>query len=487
LAAQLHIQDDGGAIVKLSAILTITTFAALAGCAAPVSSSGEAAGETEQALSNGGISATVSSATQGYSGVLGNFTMTVVVTNGSNGVASNWQVGLNAPSLIIRTISGGAETLNVDGVLTVTPGPTGQVLAAGASVTVTISGQYSGTWFSPAVVAVDGEANGTAGVSTDGVDHIARAAASGALGVAFSYENNKLPNNGDPNYAYYDGLIWSAQSYVISNGQIAFDPNVPGYQFIPQQAMAALATVQQDPSVAEYLVAGLQSCFTDTSGQWTYYFDAATLRGFPTTTSGTLPGIPIPPSSYRPSPYNPVDTYTVSAKAGAAGAEIITITEKSTTDYWFGLLTSGQFSNFGSPNSVLSKFTGGSSAMCSPFNGPGGGTTNPYLIITQNGAPVGARQQQVGAQCMNGCTSTIVLDPIAYTIPGPQYDTSNNLLGPQNNPFTLDPTDIYADPTHYRQFSTNPSAQYGTFSKSMTFFGSPVEKFLLCGVSGSGC
>ena len=469
-----------------TSITIIAALASLAGCAAPVGSS-EETGQTEQASSTGGVSATVSSATQGYSGVLGNFTMTVVVTNNSNGVASNWQVGLNTPSLIVRSITGGAEALNIGGVFTVTPGPNGQSLPAGGSVTITLSGQYSGTWFSPAIVAVDGEANGSAGVSADGIDHIARSAASGALGIAFSYENNKLPNTGDANYANYDGLIWSAQSYAISNGQIVFDPNVPGYAFIPQQAMAALATVQQDPSVAEYLVAGLASCFADNNGSWTYFFDAAALKGFPGTTSGTLSGVPVPSTTYKPSPYNPVDTYTVSQKAGASGAEIITITEKSNNDYWFGMLTSGLFNTFGSPSSVLAKFTGGQSAMCSPFNGPGGGTTNPYLVITQNGSAVGARQQQVGAQCINGCTSTIVLDPIAYTIPGPQYDVNNNLLGPQNNPFNLDPTDTYADPTHYMQFSTNPNAQYGTFSRTMVVFGQSIEKFTLCGLPGAGC
>ncbi|MCL2450301.1 MAG: hypothetical protein FWD17_15245, partial [Polyangiaceae bacterium] len=82
---------------------------------------------------------------------------------------------------------------------------------------------------------------------------------------------------------------------------------------------------------------------------------------------------------------------------------------------------------------------------------------------------------------------TIVLDPIAYTLPGPQYDSNDSLLGPQNNPFQLDPTDVYADPSHYMEFSTNPSAQYGRFARAMMFFGVAADKFVLCGMPLSGC
>ena len=464
-----------------TSIITIAALASLAGCAAPVDSS-ETTGQTEQASSTGGISATITTHNDSA-----NFTSTLVVTNNGNGPASNWQVALNLPNGKVGNASPG-ESLNIGGVWTIDPGPTGQALAAGASITITLNGTFSGTFTAPTIATVDGEANGTAGLSPDGVDHIARSAASGALGVAFAYENNKVANSGDSNYAHYDGLIWAAQSYAISNGQIVFDPNVPGYKFIPQQAMAALATVQQDASVAEYLVSGLASCLATTSGSNFYDFDAATLKGFPTTTSGTIPGGLVPPTSWKPSPYNPVDTYTVSkSAANSTGSETITVVEKSSNDYYFGMLVTGSMSSFSNTSADLAKFTGGNQTMCSPFNGPGGGTTNPYLVITLNGSPITARQQNVGAQCQNGCTSTIVLDPIAYTIPGPQYDVNNNLLGPQVNPFSLDPTDTYADPTHYMQFSTNPNAQYGTFSKTMVVFGQSIEKFTLCGLPGAGC
>ncbi|MCL2450108.1 MAG: cellulose-binding domain-containing protein, partial [Polyangiaceae bacterium] len=388
--------------MKLStkSIIVVAALASLGGCAAP-SDSSEHLAQAEQAETGGGISAVITS-----TAAQGNFQASLTVTNNNDsGSASNWQVSLNLLNGSVVNVSGGGEALNIGGVWTITLGPNGGALQAGQSVQLTLNGVYSGPWAPLAVTAVDGEANGTAGVSLDGVDHIARAAASGALGVALSYENNKLPNNGDPNYPYYDDMLWAAQSYIIADGQIAFDPNAPGYEFVPPQAMAALATVQTDPSVAEYLVAGLQSCFQDTSGKVTYNFNAATLKGFPTTASGSTPGVPVPPNAYRPSFYNPVDLYTIDQQAGPNGEQTITITESSNNDYWFGMLTSGQLSTFGSQGAVLSKFKGGVQTMCSPFNGAGGATPNPYLVVTINRSSVGARQQQVGAQCQNGCTS----------------------------------------------------------------------------------
>jgi hypothetical protein len=466
-----------------TSIITIAALASLVGCAAPVSSSEEETGQTEQASSTGGISASLSVVNKSGN----NANVSITVTNNSNGTASNWQVGVNVPNGSVASVNGG-EVADIGGVWTINPGPNGKALGAGASYTFTFQASYSGSYVAPTIASVDGEANGAAGVSPDGVDHIARTAASGALGVAFQYENNKLANDGDPNYAYYDGLIWAAQSYVVQNGQIVFDSNVPGYKFIPPQAKAALATIQEDPSVAEYLVTGLVSCLNNTNGWITYYFDAATLKGFPTTKSGSIPGGPVPSNDTKPNPYNPVDTYTVAESAGSHGSQIITITEKSTNDMYFGLLTTQATSIFPGYAAVEAKFSsGGGTVPCSPFNGPGGGTANPYLVITLNGQPLPARQANVGAQCNNGCTSTLVVDPIAYTIPGAQYDQNNNLLGPQNNPFILEPTDLYADPSHQMQFSTNPAAQYGTFSKSMNILGEPVEKWQICGTQGAGC
>ena len=200
--------------------------------------------------------------------------------------------------------------------------------------------------------------------------------------------------------------------------------------------------MQLDASVASYLVAGLESCFVDTQGGDIFYFQTATLKGFPTTKSGTVTGSP----AFGGTPG--VDTYTISETAQKGGTDIITITEKSNDDNSFAIITDAWMSTFKNTNStpIYAKFNvSGDHVVCSPFNGPGGGRGNPYLVVSLNGSTIPARMASPGAQCQNGCTSVIQLDPLAYTIPGAQYDTNNNILGPQINPFTLDPTSLYAD------------------------------------------
>jgi hypothetical protein len=236
------------------------------------------------------------------------------------------------------------------------------------------------------------------------------------------------------------------------------------------QAIAQLEAMQDSPAVASYLTAGLASCFADTSGTQVYAFKTGVLKGFtyPGPMSGTLPGGTPPSGSYVPPGYNPTtatDTYTATG-ASANGAEQITITMKSTADYWFGLLTSSNLSSFANTASVLAKFKSGNGQSCSPFNGPGG-TGNPFLVITLNGQNIPSRYQGTGAQCQNGCTSTMVLDPVAYATPGPDYNASG-LVGPQPNPFAFDPTQATATVDHYGQWGTTVSQTgqvvYGTFT-----------------------
>jgi hypothetical protein len=429
----------------------------------------ESTGQTEQAVTSAGLTASVvitSKTNQVYYA-------TATVTNNSAEPASNWQVAMNFNQ---STLQPGIQSCEVDtiaGVSVFTPNTNGKVLLPGASMTFEFSANITGTNYTPTIVSVDGVANGTpgAGNPADGVDHIARAVATGALNVAEAYENNKLPNNGDANYAQYDGLIWSAQSYVISGNKIAFDPNVPGYAFIPVQAQAQLDAMQDSPSVASYLVTGLASCFADTSGTLVYNFKAGVLKGFtyPGPSAGTLPGGVVPTGGWSPPGYNPntaTDSYTATG-AAVNGAEQITINMTSSTDYWFGLLTSSTLSSFPNTAAVLAKFKNGNGVSCSPFNGPGGGTGNPLLVITLNGVSTPARYQGTGAQCQNGCKSTMVVDPVAYAIPGPYYNVAG-LVGPQPNPFGFDPTQTAATIDHAGQWATTTSQTgaivYGAFT-----------------------
>jgi hypothetical protein len=470
--------------------VALLAIASAIGCGG-TSPSPEATGETAQASTAAGLTASIVATQSGQS-----YSATVTVTNHSSEPASNWQVGVNLGSATLQLLGAaggalhgqnGAEVDTIAGVTVFTPNSFGKVLAAGASTTFPFSATFTGTYPAPTIASVDGVANGTpgAGMPADGVDRIARAVATGALNVAEAYENYKLPNNGDANYAQYDGLIWSAQSFVISGNKIAFDPNVPGYAFVPVQAKAQLDAMQDSPEVASYLVTGLASCFADTSGAWIYNFKAGALKGFtyPGPSSGTLPGGTPPVGYYSPAGYNPntaKDSYTDKG-AAVNGAEQITITMKSTADYWFGILTSSALSSFSNTSAVLAKFISGnnpgsSGTSCSPFNGPGGATSNPLLVITLNGTPVPARYQGAGAQCNNGCTSTLVVDPVPYATPGPYFNGAG-LVGPQPNPFGFDPTQTAATVDHAGQWATTTS-QYGT-----TVYGAFVSPIVHRGVT----
>lgn len=332
------------------------------------------------------------------------------------------------------------------------------------------------------------------GASTDGSESVAsssadlsvtqstqQAAATAAINVAIAYENGKLANQGDANYAHFDDMIWAAQMYkvVTVNGvqEIQFDPNAPGYKYIPNMAMAMLEAAQDNPNVAAYLVGGLQSCFQQTSGAWVYTFRAGVLKNYSnnTTTTGSIPGVIVPTYMYQPSGYNSlsvVDTYkTVGLQSGQSQfTATLTSTTSPTTarDFWFGMLTYTDLNQYASNTSaVAAKFNSqAQAASCSPFNGAGSGG-NPYFTITLNGSPVPARFQGVGAQCYTTCTSTLVVDPDAYATPGPYYNAAG-LVGPSINPFAYDYNQTYSTVDHGGQYATGPDSTghvvSGTFS-----------------------
>jgi hypothetical protein len=444
-------------------------LASAMGCIGETGSSPEAVGHALQASTEEGVTASFVVNSKNSTTYQATFT----VKNGSPNPASNWQVAVNlndaylmqtgAPSTV------GAEASSIGGNTVFAPNSSGTVLSPGKSATFSITGTITGSNYLPTIVSVDGVANGTAGAGNkaDGVDHIARAVATGALNLALAYENHKLANDGDSEYANYDGLIWSGQSFVISGSQIAFDPKVPGYKFVPTQAIAALEAMQDNPSVASYLTAGLTSCFADTSGGSVYMLKAGALKGFtyPGPTSGTLPAY---------SPAGATDTFTTTG-AAANGAEKITITMKSSSDYSFGILTSAWVTQFANSSAVTSKYLNGNQASCSPFNGSGGGVSNPALIITLNGNTIPPRYQNVGTACNNNpCTSIMVIDPVPYATPGPYYNSAG-LVGPQPNPFGFDPTQTAATVDHAGQWATTTSQSgstvYGAFTSPIVHRG----------------
>ena len=428
-----------------------------------------------QAVTSGGMTASITITNQSSTAWYG----TLVVANQGTTPATNWQVGLAMGQAVLGSVQSNVQYLNINGQSVVVPRPGSASLSPGASMSVTLLGtRPSGSTSVPVIATVDGDAPGTVGNPgmgwpSDGIDHVARAAATGALDVAAAYVNNKLPNNGDANYDSYDNFVWSSQAYVISAGKIAFDPNLPGYAFIPDAAKAALSAIQDAPEVASYLTAGLASCFADTKSNWIYSFRAGVLKSIQngTTTTGTLTGQIVPESQYRPSGYNPLNVFndyvTVGLQNGGMVVNVTLTSRVSTPDVWFGLLTYTDLTKYPNTTAVAAKFNSqGQTAACSPFNGPGG-SANPYFAIALNGQSIPARFQGVGAQCYQRCTSTMVIDPIPYTEPGAYYDMYGTLVGTQSNPFDLDPARLYATPDHANQWARhtiNSALQMGTFS-----------------------
>ena len=479
--------------MRIKALLLLGATSVIA-CGSPASGTGETTSEVSQEVVGGGITATISN----VSGSGGNYSAKVTVVNNSPDPMSSWQVALTPGTVTISTANtSGAEAYMIGGNAWFAPNRNASALAAnGGSTSFTISGKYSGSSYTaPTVNTVDGHENGAAGAEwpNDGVDHQARAAGTAALNLAIAYENNKLPNNGDSNYALYDSLIWSSQMFVIdtSVNEIVFDTNAPGYAFIPTAAMNALEAAQDtSKEVSAYLVAGLQSCFADTNGSEFYQFKAPALKNFTLSspTSGTVAGWTPP---VGPNTTNPIDSFKVTDKSIGSGATAITMTLTSSNDYWFSALAYNNMSIFPNSSKVTSKFTGGQTAGCSPFNGPGG-TNNPHLLITLNGQSINAWVQNSAQQCNNpGCTSVLTIDPDDYASAGVQSN-ANGVEGPQINPYIYDTSNPLATTDHYDQWACyyNSSNAYicGMFTSPYSKRG-VITGYLWqqCGTSGAGC
>jgi len=189
----------------------IAAAAALAACALPTSSP-EDVGQAKAAVTATGMNASLTVAWSNSQQVF----LMGTVTNNTPNPASNWQVAVALNNSTLNQGINGAEANIINGSLVFSPNQnTQEPLGVGQSTMFTFSVRPTSTSnFLPTISTVDGVANGTFGVGSaaTGIDAIAQAAATAALNVAAAYENSKPANDGDPNYAQYDGLIWSAQS-----------------------------------------------------------------------------------------------------------------------------------------------------------------------------------------------------------------------------------------------------------------------------------
>ena len=480
--------------MKINSLLFLGV-APLIACGSPPSDQGETAATQSQRVVGGGIAAVISN----VSASGGNYSAKITMTNNSANPMSNWNVSVNMGTVTLLTgNTQGAEVEMIAGYAVFNPGLSGTTLAAnGGSTSFTFYGQYSGkTYTAPTVYLVDGHGSGNAGGEwpNDGIDHMSRATATAALNLVIAYENNKLPNTGDANYALYDSLLLSAHMFTInSTGTgIQFDPNAPGYAFVPVAAMNALDVAQDSKEVASNLVSGLASCFAKTSGSSFYQFKANALKGFQlgTTSTGTVPGW-TPPNGNNVT--NPIDSFTVTSSNISGGASNITMTLTSSHDSWFGALAYNSISIFPNSSKVTSKFSGGTTAGCSPFNGPGG-VNNPHWVISLNGQTLPARVANSAEQCINpGCTSTLVIDPDAYAVAGPYYNSIGQVGPTLSNPFPYDTSTMTCTPDKYAQYACyydqNNNNVCGMFSAPVVKRNGMIAGYawLQCGTPGAGC
>jgi hypothetical protein len=363
------------------------------------------------------------------------------------------------------------------------PGPSAAALAPGASTVVTFKGTTTATSSYVTLTSVDGDASGVPGSAwpNDGVDRIARAAASAAVSLLIDYENTKLPNTSpaDANYAVYDGLLLSAHMFTLdpnSNG-IIFDPNAPGYSFISTETQNLLAALQSNPEIATYLGVGLQSCFANVNGTEIYTVKAAPFKGF--TDAGTSGAWVSTPGGAS----GTTDQYQLSSAKDptSPGSNLITLNLKTVGDTQFGAAYATASTTSLVSSAVTAKFTtvhsnhgtgGGQSAACTPFNGPGG-IANPHFVVSlsQNGgtsttAP--AYLQNQASNCTNSCTASLVVDPLAYQTP----PASGSSVGSTSNPFGYDPTSNWSIGSFQGAYATylnsSGTSVLGTFSVAQT-------------------
>jgi hypothetical protein len=472
-------------------------------------SSPEEVGSTREAVTATGITASLSlPAAAGW-----NYNSAILkVTNNTGATIYNWQVLVSlGPATTITSVFGGEAVLmsppgSTPSQYTFDPGLQGAPLWPGASAIVTFWGTTSLTNGYASIVSVDGEASGTPGSdwANDRVDHVSRAAASLAVALLVDYENNKLPNTWppDPSYAVYDGYLLAAHTFVLNatGTGIAFDPNAPGYRFVSQHTQDVLTAAQSNPEVASYLAVGLQSCFAGTNGHGIYTVKAAPFKGL---TGGGTGGAWLNTPGGTP---GSTDQYQILvAPSAQIGSDLITLSlRNSGSDYNFGAAYNS------ASNAVMAKFSsvtavgqkGSLSAACSPFNGPGGGTPNPYFVLSLHAnnlslTTVPALLEAQATQCGGGtCNATLVIDPLAYQTP----PAAGSTLGSTTNPFTYDQTSNWALGTYLGAWATflNPSGVtvLGRFSVAQTVTNpkthvtSPTGNYLWTACSGQpdpGC
>jgi hypothetical protein len=307
-----------------------------------------------------------------------------------------------------------------------------------------------------------------------------QAAASAAYQImtaaAVACKGNEGGTIGGP--CWGDAILNSVRYSVAKGGAtIEFNPTDSLYRYVPRAAQAALALIQQNSTVAAFLVQGLEWAQKNTDG------------------TVSMVSIPLEALASFKYPGNQTPIAVQDGNAGGTrrtevvvgsewcGATDIHFIDTSTDENGFSPFNLIPTTTMSEPSGRFPGFTGSHAWPSTPFNGPGGGS-NPYLVVSvwENNVqqPVNWNSTSFPTEnCGNSpaCQGTINIDPVPYSMPGTQYDVSGSVLGPQSNPYNLNVVDELADSSHqgeYAQHTVNGVVKIGTFSRPISVLGTTV-------------
>ncbi len=299
------------------------------------------------------------------------------------------------------------------------------------------------------------------------------------------------------------GASISSQFYrPAANGGIELVPT-NGFPLNQNDAKAALAFAQTDPSVAKYLLDGLNRCRAQTNGERIMLVEALdqAAKMYMGGSSGSLTGLC--PSGVGYDKTNPATHYCFAMSWSDqpwCGQRAVTVrrryknwsphtprvngdpqlsTVKAVENR--GITEANYGWNLNNLNGNRSAYKGSSNLPCTPFEGPAG--QNPYFIMAYDGTPRTFSDATLysAEDCRyKECIREIDVDPVAYMESGDSYN-AQGLVGSQANPFALVDTSLYATPSHSSQWATrivNGVAERGQFSVPYTLFGKTKYKYV---------
>jgi len=280
-------------------------------------------------------------------------------------------------------------------------------------------------------------------------------------------------------------------SWGCNSPGIQFDSTDPLYSHVTNAMKAELAFAQEDATVGSYLSAGLWRARAYTNGK--YYPTIFAIPALAQYVAGKTVVVHLADPTSKD---NSHDVKMSSTSWCNDTAVRIAETVNQTSDYQpLGVKPITDW------RSAPSTYTGVAGATVNgqkitttgvndsytPFMGSNG--QSPYLLPSINGTEQDwlTNNQNYGPQnCWNNpspytCQSAMTIDPVAYAEPAAYYDTNNNLVGPQQNPFPLLSTQLYADPAHAGQWASrvaNSTQEWGTFSKAVVIFGTTKYQYV---------